>query len=121
MPWVPADTTTTEMPETAALWLPSSFPKPRHSVPPSMIALPRLREVEAELHFAHAKDALDSLHQHLLVQVHITKYTRSNVRGQSSNTRSQSLLQQGSTKIRSTAAQYRHIRAAYLSLKGPGD
>jgi len=86
-----------------------------------MIALPRLREVEAELRFARAKEVLDTLRRYLLVQVHYLKYTRSNVRGQRANTRSQSLLQRTASKIESTATQYCRTREAYQKLRGPGD
>ena len=43
------------------------------------------------------------------------------MRGQSGNTRSQSLCQQTTAKIDAIAACYRHNRAAYHSLKGDGD
>lgn len=119
MPFAPVDATH-HTPETADLHLPNSFTPPQ-LLPPSMVALPRLREVEAELRFAHAKEALDHLRRHLLVQVHYTKYAQSQVRGQSGSTRSQTLLQQTWRKIQTTAARYRHIRDAYQLLRGPGD
>ena len=48
-------------------------------------------------------------------------YTRANVRGQSGNTRSQSLHQQTAAKIDAIATCYRRNRAAYHSLIGDGD
>lgn len=110
-----------DQPENVELRLPSSFPPPPRTAPPSMISLPRLREVESELRFAHAKEALDTLRRHLLIQVHYTKYTRVNVRGQSGNTRSQSLRHQTAENIDATAQRYRHIRDALQSLRGDGD
>jgi len=86
-----------------------------------MVSLPRLQSVEAELRFAHAKEALDSLRRNLLIQAHYQTYTRANVRGQSGNTRSQSLRQQTAAKIDAIAACYRRNRAVYHSLKGDGD
>jgi len=85
-----------------------------------MFGLEKLRAVEAELRFAQAAAALDSLRRNLLVQVHYQTYTRANVRGQSSNTRSQSLIQQTSLKTQAFASRYRWDREIYLSLKGHG-
>lgn len=120
MPFVSDDGSPIETPESAELCLPSSFRPLPDPLPPAIITLPHLCEVEAQLRFAHAKEALDSLRRYLLVQVHYSKYTRSNVRGQSGNTRSRSLLNQTSAKIQETAVRYRRIRDAYMLLKGPG-
>lgn len=110
-----------DAPGNIELHLPSSFPRCRRHIPPSMISLPRLHDAEDELQLADAKETLDTLRQYLLVQVHYSKYTRTNVRGQSGNTRLQSLRQQMAAKIEATSERYRRIRQALLSLRSPGD
>lgn len=110
------------LPEDALLCLPSSLGRARTNarLPPSMLNLPKLQEVEADLRFAQAKEALDELRRHLLIKVHYYAFTRANVRGQIGNTRSQALLQQTAHKINGIADRYRRIRAAYHALQGDG-
>jgi hypothetical protein len=109
------------MPKNIEPHLPSSFPRPHSSALPSMLLLPCLQDTEAELCFAHAKESLDSLRRYLLIQVHCSKYTQSNVCGQGGNTWSQSLHQQTVSKIKAIAMSYWCDHVAYLSLKGAGD
>lgn len=120
MPFVASTESSPTQPELTPLFLPSSFANSPSPVPLSMIGLGKLREVEAELRFAHAAAALDFLRRHLLMQVHYQHYTRTNVRGQCSSTRSQTLIQQTSVKVQTFASQYRRARDAYLLLKGHG-
>jgi len=120
MPFVSVSDPQNGAPENLDLHLPSSFKRTCRPVLPSMVSLDHLQHVEAELRFAHAQEALDSLRRNLLVQVHYSKYTRANVRGQGGNTRMQSLLQQTTAKTQAIAARYSRIRQAYHSLKGEG-
>lgn len=56
-----------------------------------------------------------------MVQVHYSQYTCTNVRGQSANTRSQSLQKQTQSKIKVTVQRYCRVRAAYFALVGKGN
>ena len=121
MPFVLSSESSSSPPETQPLCLPSSFTVRHTALPPSMLSLPRLQETEAQLRFAHAAETLDELRRHLMVQVHYSQYTRTNVRGQSANTRSQSLQKQTQSKIKVTVQRYRRVRAAYFALVGKGN
>lgn len=80
-----------------------------------------LCEIEAELRYAHASDALDDLRHHLRLRTFTNKFKVKNVTGQRPNTRARTLQKQIDTKVRAGAAKYRRSRLAYLNLVGPGD
>ncbi|TFK60998.1 hypothetical protein BDN72DRAFT_778739, partial [Pluteus cervinus] len=93
--------------------LPLNLPS---SLPPSIPCDPRLQDLEWRLRSAQAYTALDELRRSLRLRAYLyidkDKYSR----GQAQNTRSNTLIQNASTKVTAATAKYRAARSALASL-----
>ncbi|TFK59773.1 hypothetical protein BDN72DRAFT_780295 [Pluteus cervinus] len=74
----------------------------------------RLREIEWQLRFAQAGDALNEVRTHLRSRSYLYKFKDSFDRGQRANTRSQGLIDRVEGKLKLAASKY---RAAYTAMK----
>lgn len=104
-------------PECIALRLPSEL---IGSHPLSPLAQ-TLASVETPLRFAQATDALSGLRRSLAIRAELSKYKRTQVRGQQANTRARALLSSAEEKTDACASRYRRARLAYMRLVGSGD
>ncbi|TFK60718.1 hypothetical protein BDN72DRAFT_904734 [Pluteus cervinus] len=99
-------------------------PTPVHEIPlflPSSIisqaaCSKRLREIEWQLRFAQAGDALNELRNQLRVRSFLYKYRDQFERGQRANTRSQGLIDRVEVKSNAATQKYRAARNALISL-----
>jgi hypothetical protein len=106
-----------DSPESVALHLPSGLIGSHPLSPTGQI----LANMEAQLRFAQATDALSGLRRSLAICAELSKYKATQVRGQRANTRARALLSTAHEKTAAYAARYRRARLAYLQLVGPGD
>ena len=82
-------------------------------------AYDKLIDIEAQLRYAQACDALSELRQSLCVRAHLSTY-KLTVRGQRPNTRAQSLLAKAEGKTLRVVEKYRQARQAYQRLMNAG-
>ena len=104
-------------PESSSLHLPSVLIHSRSLSPAGQT----LANMEAQLRFAQATDALGGLRRSLAIRAELSKYKEMQVRGQHANTRTRALLNTAQEKTTAYAARYRRARSAYYQLMGPGD
>jgi hypothetical protein len=78
-------------------------------------------DMEAQLRYAQAMDALEGLRRSIAVFQYLCNYRRTTARGQAMQTRTTTLIESARSKKDSFVARYRRARAAYLILKGSGD
>jgi hypothetical protein len=114
---LPTEQSDDDNPESDNLRLPSELIS-SHMLSPASQALANM---EAQLRFAQATDALSSLRRSLAVRAQLSKYKSVQVRGQHANTRARALLSTAQEKTAAHAAQYRRARLAYFQLMGSGD
>lgn len=106
----------TGLPEKIELYMPSSIP----AVDRSEYCDTGLVDMEAELRYAAALDALSDLRRQLQLRTYLYRLKRKNVTGQNPNTRAQSMVNTVNARVDTAASNYRASRKAYLLLKGPG-
>lgn len=106
----------TRLPEKIELYMPSSIP----AVDRTEYCDAGLVDMEAELRYAAALDALSDLRRQLQLRSYLYRLKRKNVTGQNPNTRAQSMINTVDAKVDVAASNYRASRKAYSLLKGPG-
>jgi hypothetical protein len=111
----PPDEQSESPPETQSLFFPSQLP-------PSVTASnSRVVDMERQLRYAQATDAIVELRQSLIVRAHLSKYKADQVRGQHANTRARTLLNKAEARTEAIASRYRVARACYQALAGSGE
>ncbi|KAH7905178.1 hypothetical protein BJ138DRAFT_1231765, partial [Hygrophoropsis aurantiaca] len=98
-----------EKPEDINLWLPSKITQ-CHACDM------RLRNIEWDLRYAQAHDALNELRQTLRLQTAMYKYKDHNITGQGPGTRIRESLKKIEHRLRASARKYRDARTALLAL-----
>ncbi|TFK60900.1 hypothetical protein BDN72DRAFT_778834, partial [Pluteus cervinus] len=93
--------------------LPLNLPS---SLPLSLPCDPRLQDLEWRLRSAQAYSALDELRRSLRLRAYLYIDKNKYSRGQAQNTRSNTLIQNSSTKVTAAATKYRAARLAIASL-----
>jgi len=113
----PSEIDTTSQPEHLKLHLPSSIPVFHRQ----RICSPGLPNVEDQLRYAQAMEALSGLRRHLRTRIMASKLNCKNASSQRSYVRSRALQDQVEVRVRQCQQQYNTARAAVLALRGPGD
>jgi len=104
-------------PERISLYLPSSLPRDHRA----SICVADIPEIEDQLRFAQASEALTTLRCQLMKRTYASRYKEQNISSQRYYTRFQTLQDQIESKIKMACRRYRMARAALLSLRGPGE
>ena len=106
----------TSTPELIPLYLPSSLPSDGRS----SICIHDIQEIEDQLRFAQASEALNKLRCQLVKRTYASRYKAQNISSQRYSTRFRTLQDQTESKIKSACREYTMARAAILALRGPG-
>lgn len=114
---LPTELSDHDNPESDTLRLPSELISSLTLSPASQA----LANMEAQLRFAQATDALSGLRRSLAVRAQLSKYKNTQVRGQHANTRARALLSTAQEKTDAHADRYRRARLAYFQLVGSGN
>ena len=111
------ETDPTSQPEHINLHLPSSIPVNHRQ----RICNPGLPNIEDQLRYAQAIEALSGLRRQLRTRMMASKLNCKNASSQRSYVRSRTLQDQVEVRVRQCQRQYNTARAAVLALRGPGD
>jgi len=106
----------TSMPERIPLYLPSTLPAEQRS----LICVAGILEIEDQLRFAQAHEALTKLRCQLMKRTYASRYKARNGFSQRHYTRFRTLQDHVESKIKAASQQYRAARLALLNLRGPG-
>ena len=124
MPGLPSYITTlgperdlTSRPEEIRLHLPSSIP----SIHRQAVCSPGLADIEDQLRYAQANEALSGLRRQLRTRIMASKLSHKEAASQRSYLRSRALQDQVEVRVRQCQRRYNMARAAVLALRGPGD
>jgi len=101
-------------PEHIKLWLPSDFPPSERATAMAQ----GLADAEAKLREAQCNDAFVAVRRHLHYKQHLVAWRDANAVGQSMATRSRTLIDSTSDKVRAAASKYRLARRALIALCG---
>lgn len=110
-----ADNDTTRTPEAIRLYMPSDIQEDLRAT----YCDPVLLQMEADIRYACATEALQDLRRHLHLRVYMNQLKIKNVTGQKGNTRARGLQETIDRKVGDAADRYRVARRAYMALKGP--
>src|SRR5260221_10493709 len=110
----PAPSDSCNSPESASLFMPSALSQSARST----LLLTELAEMETQLRFSQATDALSDLRKHLFVRSGLASYKRKHARGQTTTMRTRGLLDAQDDHINAIVSKYRHAFAAYSA---PGE
>lgn len=99
-------------PEEFHLWLPSALPC---QIPCDT----KLQEIEWNLHYGQAHNALGELRQALHSHSYMLRFKDRFLRGQGANTRAQNCLKSVDSKVNASAAKYRAAHRAMVALSRP--
>jgi len=83
--------------------------------------MPGLPDIEDQIQFAQAMEALSDLCHHLQMRTMASKFKNRNASSQWAYMQLRALHNQIGSRIQASQSQYNTARAAVLSLHGPGD
>jgi hypothetical protein len=104
-------------PEKIRLYLPSSIPETDRDT----VCAPGIADIEDQLRYAQAIEALSGLRWHLRTQIIASKHHDKHGSSQRMYTRSRALRDQVESRIRTCQKQYNLARHAVFALRGPGN
>ena len=85
------------------------------------VCSPGLGDIEDQIRFAEAHDALDHLRHHLRNRTFTNKFKIQNVTGQKGNTRAREVQHRIDDRVKAAQVQYCRARTAVMNLRGPGN
>jgi len=112
----PSEEPSTSMPERIPIYLPSTLPAEKRQ----LICIAGIPEIEDQLRFAQAHEALTKVRCQLMKRTYASRYKARNVSSQHHYTRFRTLQDHIEFKIKAASRQYRAARVALLNLRGPG-